>query len=111
MNAELGIAFKIIISEVVQGDAKLEQKKLLYCIYKAISHLQQQYVACLLMYQEIPNSLWHDICQLYRVAEHYGLHTALISKEGTKEKTTIINIFKHLCALTLTSYARVKPAK
>lgn len=108
MNAELAIAFKIIISEVVQGDAKLDQKKLLHCIYNAISHLQHQYVASLLMYQEIPSSLWHDICQLYRVAEHYGLHTALVSKQGTKEKTTIINIFKHLCALTLISFNQLR---
>lgn len=108
MNSELAIAFKIIISEVVQGDAKIDQKKLLHCIYNAISHLQHQYVASLLMYQEIPNSLWHDICQLYRVAEHYGLHTALVNKEGTKEKTTIINIFKHLCALTLISFNQLR---
>ncbi len=108
MNSELAIAFKIIISEVVQGDARLDQKKLLHCIYNAISHLQHQYVASLLMYQEIPKSLWHDICQLYRVAEHYGLHTAFISTDGTKEKTTIINIFKHLCALTLISFNQLR---
>jgi|TARA_B110000238_G_scaffold196103_1_gene236301 hypothetical protein len=57
LNSELAIAFKIIISEVVQGDAKLDSKKLLHCIYKAISHLQYQYIVGLLMYQEIPNSL------------------------------------------------------
>jgi hypothetical protein len=108
MNSELAIAFKIIISEVVQGDAKLDQKKLLHCLYKAISHLQHQYVANLLMYQEMPSSLWHDICQLYRVAEHYGLHAALVNKEGSKEKTTIINIFKHLCALTLISFNQLR---
>ncbi|MFK8028043.1 MAG: hypothetical protein AB8C40_08285 [Gammaproteobacteria bacterium] len=108
LNSELAIAFKIIISEVVQGDAKIDQKKLLHCIYKAISHLQHQYVASLLMYQEVPVSLWHDICQLYRVAEHYGLHTALVYKEDSKEKTTITNIFKHLCALTLISFNQLR---
>jgi len=108
MNSELAIAFKIIISEVVQGDAKLDQKKLLHCIYKAIAHLQNQYVASLLMYQEIPSSLWHDICQLYRVAEHYGLHAALVTKQGSKQKPTITNIFKHLCALTLISFNQLR---
>ncbi|MDW3095171.1 MAG: hypothetical protein R8G33_05835 [Gammaproteobacteria bacterium] len=108
MNSELAIAFKIIISEVVQGDSKLDQKKLLHCIFKAISHLQQQYVSGLLMYQELPNNLWHDICQLYRVAEHYGLHTALVLVDGTKQKSTILNIFKHLCALTLISFNQLR---
>ena len=108
INSELAIAFKIIISEVVQGDAKLDQKKLLHCIYKAISHLQQQHVSALLMYQETSNNLWHDICQLYRVAEHYGLHTALVSIDETKQKTTILDIFKHLCALTLISFNQLR---
>ena len=108
MNAEMAIAFKIIISEVVQGDAKLDQKKLLHCVCKAILHLKNQYVASLLMYQKIPDSLWHDLCQLYRVAEHYELHSALVSKENSKEKTTITNIFKHLCALTLISFNQLR---
>ena len=108
MNSELAIAFKIIISEVVQGDAKLDQKKLLHCLFKAISHLQHQYIASLLMYQEVPSSLWHDICQLYRVADHYGLHTSLVNKEDSKEKTTIVNIFRHLCALTLISFNQLR---
>ena len=108
LNSELAIAYKIIISEVVQGDAKLDQKKMLHCIYKAVSHLQQQYISSLLMYQQLPSDIWHDICQLYRVAEHYGVHNTLINDNGKKQKNSIINIFKHLCSLTLISFNQLR---
>ncbi len=108
LNSEISIAYKIIISEVVHGDAKLDQKKLLLCIYRAVNHLQQQYISSLLMYQEISPSIWHDICQLYRVAEHYGLHNANIVNEESKQKTSIHNIFKHLCASTLISFNQLR---
>ena len=108
LNAEISIAYKIIISEVVHGDTKLDQKKILLCLYRAVTHLQQQYISSLLMYQEISPSIWHDICQLYRVAEHYNLHNASIIKEGTKQKTSIHNIFKHLCASTLISFNQLR---
>ena len=107
-NAEISIAYKIIVSEVVHGDAKLDHKKLLHCIYRAVTHLQMQYVSSLLMYQEISPSIWHDICQLYRVAEHYGLQNANVYNEETKQKTTIHNIFKHLCASTLISFNQLR---
>jgi hypothetical protein len=32
----------------------------------------------------------------------------LINKEGTKEKTTVTNIFKHLCAMTLISFNQLR---
>lgn len=108
LNSEISIAYKIIISEVVNGDAKLDQKKLLRCIFRAVNHLQQQYISSLLMYQEISPLIWHDICQLYRVAEHYGLHHANIINEDSKQKTTIHNIFKHLCASTLISFNQLR---
>ena len=108
LNSEISIAYKIIISEVVHGDAKLDQKKLLLCIYRAVNHLQQEYVSSLLMYQEISPRIWHDICQLYRVAEHYGLHNTNIVNEDTKQKTTVHNIFKHLCASTLISFNQLR---
>lgn len=108
LNAEISIAYKIIISEVVHDDAKLDQKKLLLCIYRAVNHLQQQYVSSLLMYQELSPSIWHDICQLYRVAEHYGLHNTTIVNEYTKQKTSIHNIFQHLCASTLISFNQLR---
>jgi len=108
LNSEISIAYKIIISEVVHGDAKLDQKKLLLCIFRAVTHLQQQYVSSLLMYQEISPSIWHDICQLYRVAEHYGLHKANVTDESNKQKTNIHNIFKHLCAATLISFNQLR---
>ncbi len=113
LNSELSIAYKIIITEVAQGDAKLDQKKLLQCIYRALAHLQQQYVSCLLMYQKIPTNLWHDICQLYRVAEYYNIHatpvcTKDVCSDNSKHKTTITNIFKHLCALTLISFNQLR---
>ena len=108
LNSEISIAYKIIISEAIQGDVKLDQKKLLHCLYRAVTHLQQQYISCLLMYQEIPASIWHDICQLYRVAEHYGLQNASLYVEGSKEKTSIHNIFKHLCASTLISFNQLR---
>ena len=38
LNAEISIAYKIIISEIVQGDAKLDQKKILLCLYRALIH-------------------------------------------------------------------------
>ena len=108
LNSELSIAYKIIISEVVQGDVKLDRKKLFQCIYGAVTHLQQQYVSSLLMYQKIPSNLWHDICQLYRVAEHYNIHATPICSGNSKHKTTIANIFKHLCALTLFSFNQLR---
>ncbi len=108
LNSEIAIAYKIIISEVVQGDAKLDHKKLMHCTYKAISHLQQQFISSLLMYQQVPNNLWHDICQLYRVAEHYGFHNSLIQTETKKHKTSIENIFKHLCGLTLITFNKLR---
>ncbi len=108
LNSEIAIAYKIIISEAVQGDVKLDNKKLLHCTYKAISHLKQQFISSLLMYQQVPNNLWHDICQLYRVAEHYGFHNSSVQTENKKQKTTIENIFKHLCGLTLITFNKLR---
>ena len=108
LNSEIAIAYKIIISEAVQGDVKLDNKKLLHCTYKAISHLKQQFISSLLMYQQVPHNLWHDICQLYRVAEHYKFHKAHIPTKNKKQKTSIENIFKHLCGLTLITFNKLR---
>lgn len=108
LNAEIAIAYKVIITQIVKGESKLDQKKILICLYRAVSHLQQQYIASLLMYQEVPSSIWHDICQLYRVTEHYGLHHTAISRQDSKGKTSIHSIFKHLCASTLISFNQLR---
>ena len=108
LNAEIAIAYKIIIAAAMQGDVRLDQKKLLHCLYKAMSYLQRQYTACLLMYQQLPSTIWHDICQLYRVAEHYKIHNKSVYDENKDCKHSIINIFKHLCSLTLISFNQLR---
>ncbi len=108
LNAELSIAYKIIVLDAVQGDAKLENRKILHCVSKAILYLQQQYLSSILMYQQIPANLWHDICQLYRVAEFYDVHTLAIKHEITEQKVTVETIFKQLCAFTLISFNKLR---
>ena len=108
LNAEFSIAYKIIVLDTVQGDASLDNRKILHCVSKAILYLQQQYLSCILMYQQVPINLWHDICQLYRVAEHYEIHTLAVKDEYLEKKVTIEDIFKHLCALTLISFNKLR---
>ncbi len=108
LNAEFSIAYKIIVLDTVQGDANLDNRKILHCVSKAILYLQQQYLSCILMYQQVPINLWHDICQLYRVAEHYEIQTLQVKDEHLDKKVTIEDTFKHLCALTLISFNKLR---
>ena len=108
LNAEFSIAYKIIVLDAVQGDVSLDNRKILHCVSKAILYLQQQYLSCILIYQQVPANLWHDICQLYRVAEHYEIHKLAVKDEVLDKKTTIEDIFKHLCALTLISFNKLR---
>ena len=81
---------------------------MLHCVSKAIFYLQQQYLSCILMYQQVPGNLWHDICQLYRVAEHFDIHTLPVRHETLDKKVSIQDVFKHLCALTLISFNKLR---
>lgn len=108
LNAELSIAYKIIVLDAVQGETSLDNKKMLHCVSKAIFYLQQQYLSCILMYQQVPANLWHDICQLYRVAEHYDIHTQQVRHETLDKKVSVEDVFKHLCALTLISFNKLR---
>ena len=108
LNAEFSIAYKIIVLDAVQGETSLDNKKMLHCVSKAIYFLQQQYLSCILMYQQVPANLWHDICQLYRVAEHYDIHTLPFKHENLDKKVSVEDVFKHLCALTLISFNKLR---
>ena len=108
LNAEFSIAYKIIVLDVVQGETNLDDKKILHCVSKAIFYLQQQYLSCILMYQQVPGNLWHDICQLYRVAEHFDIHTLPVRHETLDKKVSVQDVFKHLCALTLISFNKLR---
>lgn len=108
LNAEFSIAYKIIVLDAVQGETSLDNKKMLHCVSKAIFYLQQQYLSCILMYQQVPANLWHDICQLYRVAEHYDIHTQQVRHETLDKKLSVEDVFKHLCALTLISFNKLR---
>ena len=108
LNAEFSIAYKIIVLDAVQGETNLDSKKMLHCVSKAIFYLQQQYLSCILMYQQVPANLWHDICQLYRVAEHYEVHTLAVKHEMLDKKISVEDVFKHLCALTLISFNKLR---
>ena len=106
LNAEFAIAYKIVLLDVIQGNAKLDAKKILHCIFNAINYLKQQYISCVLMYQQVPQNLWHDICQLYRAAEYYEIHQTIVN--SSNEKLSIENIFRHLCSLTLISFNKLR---
>ena len=108
LNAEFSISYKIIVLDAVQGETSLETKKLLHCVSKAIYYLQQQYLSCILMYQQVPGNLWHDICQLYRVAEHFEIHNVAVKPDTLDQKISVEEIFKHLCALTLISFNKLR---
>ncbi|MEM8843420.1 MAG: hypothetical protein AAGB35_00065 [Pseudomonadota bacterium] len=106
--AEIAISYKIIIAEAVHGDNSLNQKKLLLSLFKAICCLKQEYVSSLLTYQKISENIWPDICQLYRVAEFYDFQNRVVQDRELSEKTTIANIFKYLCSLTMISFNKLR---
>ena len=106
--SELAVAYKIIVAEAVHGDTSLNQKKLLLALFRSVSYLQQQYIRSVLMYQGISETIWPDICQLYRVAEFYDFQNRIIQDKELDEKTTISNIFKYLCSLTMISFNKLR---
>jgi len=102
---ELAVAYKIIIQETVNRDSRLSSKKLVTCVHRAMYYLLEQYITLAQVYSEPPQSFWHDLCQLYGIAEHFEL-TGLQTKNEintVNSKSSPKALFAHACLLSLSN--------
>ena len=106
--SELAIAYKIIISEAVHGDKSLNEKKLFICFFRSIFYLKQQFICSVLTYQKVSETIWPDICQLYRASDFYNFNTRTYHDKEIGEKTEIENTFKYLCSLTMITFNKLR---
>jgi len=102
---ELAAAYKIIIQETINRDSHLSSKKLVTCVHRAMYYLLEQYITLAQVYSEPPQSFWHDLCQLYGIAEHFEL-TGLQTKNEIDTVNSISSpkiLFAHACLLSLSN--------
>lgn len=105
---ELSIAYKIIIVDTIESQKRPDNKKLFHCVSNAINYIAEQYLSCIFTYQEFPAGLWYEISQIYRIAEHKNFHQKKTKTDLVGDQSTIEQIFKHLCALTLISFNKLR---
>lgn len=105
---ELTIAYKIIIIDSIENEKKLNKKTLFNCISNAINYVAEQYLSCVSTYQQLPENLWYEISQIYRIAEHQKFHHKKTKVDLIGDQSSIQQIFKHLCALTLVSFNKLR---
>ena len=106
--SELAIAYKIMIAEAVHGDKSLSEKKLFLCFFRSIFYLKQQYICSVLTYQKVSDTIWPDICQLYRASDFYDFNNRTFHDKDIGEKTEIENTFKYLCSLTMITFNKLR---
>ena len=106
--SELAIAYKIMIADAVNGDKSLSEKKLFICFFRSIHYLKQQYICCVLNYQKVSDTIWPDICQLYRASDFYNFNNRTYHDKAIGEKTEIENTFKYLCSLTMITFNKLR---
>ena len=106
--SELAIAYKIMIAEAVNGDNSLSEKKLFLCFFRSIFYLKQQYICSVLTYQKVSDTIWPDICQLYRASDFYNFINHTYHDREIGEKTEIENTFKYLCSLSMITFNKLR---
>jgi len=102
---ELAVAYKIVIQETVNRDSQLANKKLVTCVHHAMYYQVEQYTTLAQVYSEPPQSFWHDLCQLYGIAEHFELTGLQINNniDPISPKSSPKSIFVHACLLSLSN--------
>ncbi len=100
---ELAVAYKIIIQETVNRDSRLSSKKLVTCVHHAMYYQIEQYITLAQVYSEPPQSFWHDLCQLYGIAEHFELTSLQIKNviDPFQRKSSPESLFTLACLLSL----------
>ena len=105
MLNELAVAYKIVIQETVNRDSHLANKKLVTCVHHAMYYQVEQYITLAQVYSEPPQSFWHDLCQLYGIAEHFELTGMQIKNDidQISPKSSPKSIFVRACLLSLSN--------
>lgn len=104
LTNQLAIAYKIIIFDIVNGPnatSRKEKKILLVSIERALSCLADGILTSLQLYSSAPVNHWHQIHQLYLIAETRQILDIEISDQQRRyfDKSTIADTYKRVLML------------
>ena len=74
LHAELAIAYKIFIEEILESGStrKLDRKLLVIAIHRTLRQLARVLYHSVIVYEPYPKGVWREIHRLYRYAEKSG---------------------------------------
>ena len=104
LTNQLAIAYKIIIFDIINGPnaiSRKEKKILLVSIERALSCLADGILTSIQLYSAAPVNHWHQIHQLYLIAETRQILDIEISDKQRRyfDKSTIADTYKRILML------------
>lgn len=107
---ELAIAYKIVIHEMITGDPKkLDRKLLVIATQRAMSSLLRVLYQSVIVYDPFPGNTWRELHRLYAYAELHHLDNVPVKDDQQKSaQSTIKDIYVQALLFSIISPYRLR---
>ncbi len=106
LQVELANGFKIIINNMLAGNKKsVDNKLLVIAIHQAMLYLSRALYYSAIVYNAPPNNIWREIYQLFRYADRYHLTNIKVKETSgdTNNTSTIEDVYKRTILVGMAS--------
>jgi hypothetical protein len=103
LTLEMATAYKLVLRDVIQGEEKIDAKRLALTVHRALRYLGEVQVLSARLYTSAPTGIWNDINQLYTFAEKNKIHQRMVvdNQLEISEKSSIESVYKQICLFAI----------
>jgi hypothetical protein len=114
LEAELAIAYKIIVERIISGDSgQFDRRLLVVALHRALYYLGQTLLQNALVYITWPEGIWREINAIYAYASQNRIHQVPVKTDDTRSggpNTSIEDLFRGLMLFASATPHRLRQA-
>ncbi len=110
LYAELSIAYKIFIENMISGSqGKFDRKLLIIAIHRTMRCLARVVYYSSIVYDPVPANVWKEIHRLYAYAEQNNIHELPVkSNRDTSGSSSIGSLYRQILLFSISSPYRLR---